>query len=106
MPISLEAPAVRGARGSVLPSPHANDHSPGGGPLSSRLPGKGCGGQRIDDPTANDVFALGLDGARPFGTALVTEDGEVRFFDDIYRADAALARALAEETATRSRGGP
>jgi murein L,D-transpeptidase YcbB/YkuD len=40
-----------------------------------------------------------------YGTALVTEDGQVRFFDDIYGADAALARALAEETARRSTRG-
>jgi murein L,D-transpeptidase YcbB/YkuD len=40
-----------------------------------------------------------------YGTALVTEDGEVRFFDDVYGADAALARALAEETARRSTHG-
>ena len=31
-----------------------------------------------------------------YGTAFVTEDGEVRFFDDIYGHDAALERALAE----------
>jgi murein L,D-transpeptidase YcbB/YkuD len=37
-----------------------------------------------------------------YGTALVTADGEVRFFDDVYGADAALARALAQETARRS----
>ena len=30
-----------------------------------------------------------------YGTAVVMEDGEVRFFDDIYRHDAALERALA-----------
>lgn len=29
-----------------------------------------------------------------YGTAVVMEDGEVRFFDDIYRHDAALERAL------------
>lgn len=40
-----------------------------------------------------------------YGTALVTEDGEVRFFDDVYGADAALARALAQETARRSTRG-
>jgi murein L,D-transpeptidase YcbB/YkuD len=30
-----------------------------------------------------------------YGTAVVMEDGEVRFFDDIYGHDAALERALA-----------
>ena len=32
-----------------------------------------------------------------YSTAVVAEDGEVRFFDDIYGQDAALERALAEE---------
>jgi murein L,D-transpeptidase YcbB/YkuD len=31
-----------------------------------------------------------------YSTAVVMEDGEVRFFDDIYGHDAALERALAE----------
>jgi murein L,D-transpeptidase YcbB/YkuD len=32
-----------------------------------------------------------------YSTAVVAEDGEVRFFDDIYGQDAALERALADE---------
>jgi len=31
-----------------------------------------------------------------YGTAVVLEDGEVRFFDDIYGHDAALEQALAK----------
>jgi murein L,D-transpeptidase YcbB/YkuD len=30
-----------------------------------------------------------------YGTAVVMEDGEVRFFEDIYRQDRSLERALA-----------
>ena len=37
-----------------------------------------------------------------YGTAIVAEDGEVRFFEDLYGRDAALARALAAERARRS----
>ncbi len=37
-----------------------------------------------------------------YGTAVVAEDGEVRFFDDIYGLDAALERALAERRPDRS----
>lgn len=37
-----------------------------------------------------------------YGTATVAPDGEVRFFEDVYGGDAALARALAVERARRS----
>lgn len=59
------------------------------------------GAETIDVKLGHPIPVLVL-----YGTALVAEDGEVRFFDDIYRADAALARALAQETAARSTRGP
>jgi murein L,D-transpeptidase YcbB/YkuD len=39
-----------------------------------------------------------------YGTAVVMEDGEVRFFDDIYGHDAALERALATRDRVPERG--
>ncbi|MFY3743267.1 L,D-transpeptidase family protein [Anaeromyxobacter sp. Red801] len=48
---------------------------------------------RVGRPTP--VFAL-------YGTAVVADDGEVRFFGDLYGEDAALAAALAEEGLRRS----
>lgn len=40
-----------------------------------------------------------------YGTALVTREGEVRFFEDLYGWDRALARALAAEGARRTGSG-
>jgi len=46
----------------------------------------------------NETFRVKLDKPTPvlivYGTAVVMEDGEVRFFHDIYRKDAALQMAL------------
>ena len=48
----------------------------------------------------NETIRVNLDKPIPvlivYGTAVVMEDGEVRFFDDIYGHDAALERVLAE----------
>ncbi len=49
---------------------------------------KGDASLRVDLPRPIPVLVL-------YGTALVGEDGEVRFFEDIYGHDAVLARALA-----------
>lgn len=48
---------------------------------------------RVGHPTP--VFVL-------YGTAVVADGGEVRFFGDLYREDAALAAALADEGLRRS----
>ncbi|HYL62926.1 MAG TPA: L,D-transpeptidase family protein [Candidatus Methylomirabilis sp.] len=52
----------------------------------------------------NETIRADLDTPIPiwvvYGTAVVLEDGQVRFFEDIYGHDAALERALAESSPT------
>ncbi len=55
------------------------------------------GTETIDVKLARPILVFVL-----YGTAIVSEDGEVRFFEDLYGRDAALARALAAESARRS----
>ena len=49
------------------------------------------GDQTIRVTVANPIPVLIV-----YGTAVVMEDGEVRFFDDIYGGDVALEQALAK----------